>query len=533
MANDFFLNKGQEGMFGLMPWEVEAQQKAQQQAMAMKMAQIQGPEQLGTFNAFEAGRQGADGIRQFLGRPDPEVARAQELQTISKELAQSGINPTDTESYLSKLSEKLASSGRVEEALNVSKALQAHRDRQESLEIKRYDKETARIRATAAKRNKLNEFSLEIFKHNKEYTPESLAAYEKSVDPENNPNGDMSLLKPRIDAKESGWDTDGFTPDKRFVFTNKKGEIAVRNPSTGQLEPYNGPIASGTKGTNVSVGLPSMTFTNTVEAPAQPTAFDQTNAAILQAVQIPELKQLAVSAQSANRVLPEIKKMQELVGEGNLFTGYGADVKQQFARAASALGYKGLDPSINDTAFFKQFSEKAVLPYMQQLGGSDSNEELRTLRQAVTTNSMTPAQIKRALEWTEREQKQQAGKWNTYMRGIQQEGRTDPMMFDTVNGVWPERRGQTQEGTGKVKQVTTATVKGQAATNAMNTPPPAMRQPVPPPQAPPQQVQSQPVATVDVGTPPANIVQKYMAQWGTDEATTIARLKAAKAQQGR
>ena len=497
-------NQIQTGMFGPLPHEVQQMQQLENERRALNVAQLD-PNQRSVYHSSLAGAGMGAGINQIFGNEGEDMRRAKQMKAIDKEVRESGIDPSNFEAYYGQLGEKFAKAGLIKEAASVADALQAYKDKQATIETKKFDSETARIRAEAFRTSKLAKSTIaqEIFKKNKEYSPASLQAYLESIT-DDNPNGDLSKLTPY--QEPSGWEVEGFTPDKKFAFVNKKGQVAVMGED-GKPKLYNGPIEKGTKGTNVSVGLPSINIETNTNMPAEDVMGKESASAIAQARK-KGIDELTVSATSAQAALPVVSQMRELAKTGNLITQSARDQRLGLARIASTLGFSGWDNRINDSDFFDAFATEMVLPLMKQLGGSDSNEELRTLTKATANRTMSAPQIIRHLDFIEKKSRDVLKRYDEFNKGLA-EGRDDIHGFDPVRGKWLPREFKESNQVGEVKQkVTEKNAAGKPAAPAQpnnnsgySTP---ADKPIPP--------------------PPADLVAKWAKTWGVPPEEAAARL---------
>lgn len=498
----------QFGMFGPLPFEVQAMQDQQFQADAVARARLD-PYQHGRVMSAMGGRDLGQGIAGVFGGEDPAVARSKQLQTIAKEIRDSGVDPSNFEDYYSKLGEALAQAGLMREAASVADALQSYRDKQFDLDTKRYTAETARMKWALAKDNKLNnEIVKAIFQDNSKYDPASLEAYNKSITPEN-PTGDLSTLK-HADDKKNEWSIVGVDEANIPVWENKDGRLA-KTGQDGNLVPYGGPVNKLAKGNNTSVTVGGSTVTVENQSPKPPNARNAENAqrvgARWQAQATKFDEQFAASVENKAK----IQEMRKLVNSGNLITGAFSDFRKEATRWGNFFGL-GSPESIarlNDSDLYDKFVMGTVLSLMKQLGGSDSNEELRTLRASAETREWNPEAIKRALKWTEDRIKWLEKVDDNYNAGLEA-GRTDDINFDYNTGKWRTSKEipiAGDEGKSKVK----------SETRGSDSVPPAVAAPAP----------------SNFNNRNDAIVDKYMKEWGTSREETIRRIKAAKAARGK
>jgi hypothetical protein len=515
----------QYGMLGPMPWQIAQQQQAMQEAQAMRQAQLT-PEQGGVFISAQAGNRLGGALNQIgsamglpVGGGNPAMEQAQKMQAIKKDLQASGISPSDTEAYLTALGEKLAGAGLVDEAMNVSKALQAHRDKQADLDIKKDQVEVNRLRAEAWKANKIKPENKPIWDNIDKYDTKSFAEWRATVTDEN-PLGDLNKLK-KDDKKE--WSQASETLDGRpLAFNQTTGKYYLDG------QEYKGSVRD--KSTKVNIGLPSIKIENVDQRPAQDIVGAE-NAKVVGGVQKPALETMIQNATAARDILPDIEQMRTLAQSGNLLTGTAKDQQLMLARIAATIApNSGIAQKVNDSDFFDQFAMELVLPKMKMLGGSDSNEELKKLEKAVANRTMSPTQIVRALDFMEKKMKKSQELYSEYNKG-REAGRTDYVNFDTVGGRWLSPLFVEGNQVGTVKQ--TVEEKNATGRPAPLGPPPAnTRQPVyvsPPANAP---APSTPVAPPRGNPAFENAVNTLMKTQGLTREQAEAKLMAAKAAKG-
>lgn len=467
-------NQIQTGMFGPLPHEVQEMQMLENERRALNVAQLT-PGQRGVYHSSLAGAGMGAGINRIFGNEGEDMRRAKQMKEIDKEVRESGIDPSNFEAYYGQLGEKFAKAGLIKEAASVADALQAYKDKQATIETKKYDSETARIRAEAFRTSKLSKSAIaqEIFKKNKEYTPESLQAYLDSITDEN-PNGNMAKLKPYNEP--AGYKEVATTDQGHIVFDNEQATPVVR--INGQLVPYDPSVhgkATG-KGTKVDVSVGGSNVTVENQSPKPPNAYSEIGAKLVSQQAEANYKAFLPKYESAVAQTPKVKRMRELVDAGNLITGSFSDFRKEATRLASTLGLGSPKDvaKLNDSDLYDKFVMGTVLDMMKQLGGSDSNEELRSLRTAAETRQWNPSAIKRALAWIESEQNRIKTVNKRYNEGLGK-GRRDPYNFDWTAGEWrtdEEIPIAGDEGTSKVKTETKKVPAGQsqAAANAAAVP---------------------------------------------------------------
>lgn len=514
----------QFGMFGPLPEEVIAAQQRQGMSDDIAIAQMN-PENALRFGSAQGGRALGEGIRGILGGEDPAVARAKKLQQISKDVQASGINPGDFEGFYGKLGEKLMEAGMVREAASVADALQGFKDKKYDSETKRFAMENAKLKWMAARDGKMeNEIVKAIFSDNSKYDSKTLQAYLDSITPAN-PAGTIGLLRTADPEQKNQWSVVGTNDQNIPVWENKDGRLAISDEK-GNLQPYGGPVSKMAKGggsTSISVGLPTMTFTNTVEA--QKPGMSPADEGTMSALSEPRAKAFAAAGESIAGIEPTVAAAERAVSSGNFAWGTGAETQVNLLRArataASLLGIQVDNEKLNNTDTLKQYTSKSILPLLAQIGGNDSNEEMAQMMKVVGDTFMTPDQFKRAIAITKKEITRFKTRQDAFSKGLA-EKRTDVSSFFANNYKWPTGdriRYQSEPG----KNTTKTEYKG--------TPPEvAPYQNQPQPQA-PQQPQPAPQAPV-MGFAP-NVIQKYMAKWPGLSAEQVAeRLNQVKANQG-
>ncbi len=509
-------NNNPFGLLGPMPDEVRAMQEQQAHNQLIQMAQLN-ESGFGRYLGGSAGRSIGQGISSALGYENPAVQRAKKIQEINKRVAASGVDPSDFGSFYGKLGEELAKEGMITEASNVANAVQSYKDRQADVDTKRYAAETGRLRVEAFKNGKLkSSLAQEIFKDNNKYKPASLKAYMGSIN-DDNPDGDPSLLEPMVVDK--GYDHQGTTASGLPVFTTKAGEVVV-NTGNGH-RPYNhqqdGPIKYKS-GTNVSIG--PTTVENTTKFP-EPNAWGDKNVSALANVWQEDFKKLTESYRSVKQMAPKLSEFRSIIGTDEkpndaFLSGTGAGWRAEAARLVatvspdSPLG-KRLAKATNSYDFMQGFVADAVLPALAQIGGNDSNEEMRKMEAALPNPSQLPGQTRRALAFIENKHKDINRRMNSFTEG-RRSGRIDPLAFEPNTGEW----------LGSVIE------KGQQPQTTVKSTTKGLQEAPPPPQ---QQVA--PRANTNTGLPPDNIIQKYMQLKGwTREQAIEALLKAKQAKQG-
>ena len=516
----------QYGMFGPLPDEVLAMQQNAAEQRALNVAQLT-PGQRGVYHSSLAGRGMGEGISRVFGKDGGDaMQRSKQMQQIDKDLRASGVNPANFEEYYTKLGEEFAKAGLVKEAANVSQALQAHKDRQASLETKKYDAETARIRAEAFKQSKLSKSTIaqEIFKKNKEYTPASLQDYLDSITDET-PNGNLAVLKPFQEPE--GYKEVGTTDQGHFVFDNQQARPVVR--INGELVPYDPAVhgkATG-KGTkvDVDVGIGGSETRIINEAAKPPDAFSDVGAQVAKEQVMAGYKAFLPRYEAAIANEDKIKRMRELVNDGNLITGQFSDLRKEGRRLLGLFNIG--DPSkLNDSDLYDKFVIGGVLELMKQLGGSDSNEELRTLKAAAETRQWNPQAIKRALSWIESQNAKVKRINAEFNRGLNDSKRRDNYNFDWTAGQWrtdepiavvgDEGKSKAETKTKNVPQDQVQAVANNAAKPPVNT-------------APSNYKPSSPAANAKMEA----AIDKWSVKWGLDREATKKRLLEEKAKRGK
>ena len=493
------------GMFGPMPYEVEEQIRQQRRAEAMQMAQMN-PNQVGRYLSASVGDRLGDGVAALTGKQDPRMAQAQELQAIQKRVTESGINPNDFEAFYSKLGEELAKAGKLKEAANVANVVQKWKENQQNLAIKEEQVALSKIRAQAYRDNKIKDMgpaAQEVFKKNNEYEPASLKAYLDSISKEK-PDGDMSLLKPLVPA---GYTSEYLTTDNKPVFTNKAGEVKVRDKD-GNLVDYRGDV-KGTKGTSVSVGLPSIETRIINEAP-KPGMTPADTAA---------LAKIAEGTKAMSSLEPALLEAEKIAKSENFVSGWASGFRTESKRAINTalkgLGFGVDDSQVDNTDMLKGYVSRAVLPLLTQIGGNDSIEEMNQMMKAIGNTEMSPAQFRRAMAITRKEVDRHRAKIEALGEGLDN-GRTDVGVFDAI-GRWPKGPvRQTAQGGTVNRTETKTTLKGQDAKDKMAEP-----------------AAPAPAQVPKAAEPPSSIVDKYMKLWGVSREETVRRLMEAKAKQGK
>lgn len=432
----------QYGMFGPMPDEIRQMQQLQAEKQAMNVAQLSSGAQ-GIYQSSLAGRAIGNGISQVFGGEDPAVKRANQLQAISKEVQQSGIDPNNFEDFYTKLGTKLAEAGMMSEAASVAQALQSYKDKQYDLETKRETANVAKMRAEAFKRNKITPANEHIWKNIKEYDQQSFAKWADSAfKDEERGIGDLSLLKP---AKGEGGFKDLDTTDKGYIiFDDKTANPMVR--IDGQLVPYN-PAIHGKAGgkapkTNVDVrvGGPQVKVENIREA--EKPGMSDTGAQLLGKMGGDAAVAHSKALTAIRSLEPTFRVTEAIAKKGNIITGSFADQRLSLDRLGGTLAKSlGIDydmSKVNDTDFLNTYTNRAILPMLAAIGGNDSNEEMERMRQAVANNTMTPEMILNALRVAKMEAERVKDTNKKFTAGLNR-GENNPEAFWANGGEWPSQ----------------------------------------------------------------------------------------------
>lgn len=369
----------QYGMFGPLPWEVKNQQQQAVNQEAMGFATLN-PEQMASYGAVKSGNAIGQGISTLLGGEDPAIKRARRLEEISKEVQQSGIDPNNFEQFYGKLGEKLASAGMVKEAAGVADALQAYKDKQYTMETKKYDSQTARIKAEAFRNSKLrSETSKAIFGSNDKYDPESLEAYSNSIT-EAKPDGDLSKLKP-LDKEKNEWKVEGVNGEGRAVWSNKDGRLGISDPS-GRVQPYGGSVIPK-GGVNVTTEVNSGPGSGIVNGLHPETV--KSMAADLYKGKAKFDEQHSLGQQIA----PVMADLEDLVKGDKITTGEIAPEFMNDLRRITREYLKiGDEKVISANDMYDAYTRTVVMPKLKAFGGSDSEKELRFAEQSFANRKM-------------------------------------------------------------------------------------------------------------------------------------------------
>lgn len=192
-----------ESLFGPSVADIQAKLRAEEEARAFKLAQLNPYEQVGFESRRSAGMFGDELARvgnerfkeylpegmQFGPQEDPLIAEARKMAQVKKTLAESGADPSKIDEYFPAMIEELQKAGMIEQAVKMEEQYARIMTQREGIQQKR-DAADLRRRQNELPGLKTADAMMKV---PDKYNPAVVAEFADSVTKEN-PRGDASIL---------------------------------------------------------------------------------------------------------------------------------------------------------------------------------------------------------------------------------------------------------------------------------------------------------------------------------------------------
>lgn len=371
-----------------------------------------------------AAQRGGTALGDAFGIVDPRKAMAQKVQDALKEIKDLGVDLNqDPVEFYTAMSKAFASRGLMEQATQASMKAMELKDKS----AERADKESSRANKLAIENIQLAEAQaklkmamakaqgkpeanalMEIIKDNyKDASVESVtAAYEVL-----NSGGSLIEAQKKLQTKRENEKMIGTTPDGLPVY-RKEGE-ATYVIQSGQKVPYEGSVKP-TGGVTVD------NRQDTSDEKTRVFEFEQ------------GYKEYVARQKEVKAVQTPLKVMRKVLDSGKLTTGAYADQRTELNRIGAALGVK-IDPKVaNNDDLFDAMVMNVVLPKMAMLGGNDSEEELKKIRESTGSRKFTIETLSQVLSVAEDAVRKAEEEADSYESHRASGGR--PLDFNFVRG---------------------------------------------------------------------------------------------------
>lgn len=390
----------QQGLFDFAtPEMVDLQVDAENQAYANRPgSMLQNIAGAGSLAAIRGGTALGEG----LGQVDPRKAQAQKVQEALMDVKAAGVSLNDDPvAFYKKMSEAFAARGLMQQATQASmKAMEAE-EKKEDRGFKRTLSE-----------NQVTKSAYEV--------AEAQAKYLKAIQ--------TAKGKPWQDNVVEYAKTGKYTPAsvQAYADSGKISDLELVEKKDHYSEPYTIQDANG-KPVLVRKNL----NTNKVEAISQGgiTIDQRTDAAEVGAAGEEfklGLKGYSERVEAAKAVERPLAVMRKIVDSGKLTTGSAPETRTEIARLGATLGFTA-DPTITDNDdLFDAMVTTVLLPKMKMLGGNDSEQEMKVIRESTGSRKFTVATLGRILEVAEHAQQRAKQEQDAYRKHIGSGGkRTD------------------------------------------------------------------------------------------------------------
>lgn len=320
------------------------------------------------------------GIGQLAGMEDPRVAEAKSVKEAVDELRASGVDMNDPAAYFKKMAGIFGARGLTKQAeMAAAKALEYEtkkEDRQNKRELHGMDvdlkrvglekayAELARAKLKAAGKVDGAEFLEILDKLYKDASVETKTEAIKRFNETGNKDEALGLLKTKQDEKLVGT-----TPDGKGVYNAPNEKPYIYGPD-GSKQPYFGEMK------------PTGTITN-----------DMRSQSAEEAAALGDYeggrKAHAAAWDALKPVERPIGVMRKIIDSGKLTTGTMAEKQTELKRLAATLGFPVPDNITDNDDFFDAMVTEVVLPKMKMLGGNDSEQELKVIRESTGSRKFT------------------------------------------------------------------------------------------------------------------------------------------------
>jgi hypothetical protein len=337
-----------QGLFGLTPEQVQAQQDALMQERALQYSQMD-PFQRANYGIFTGVNQLGSGIAKAMGYENPEVAAARERRGMLM-----GSDISNVES-LKQAAQKAWAGGQYEVAQSLLQQAQ-------EMEVKQATADKARAEALKAQRE---ENPIKKLLETGKYTPKSLSAFAKSGNIE-----DLDMVG---------------SDDKTQVIETATGQQLINSRTGEVIANFTGKPTKPSIAGEISAGLSPLV--GALVANQAKKAGETSGADV--GKQVAQIQ----TGYSIDSALNDALNMAE---KGIYAGGYGP---LQEAAAKYSKGAVGDKKRLVNTQEFRAYIGNVIIPMMSKLGGSDSNEELKYMQSiAGGQTELEPEAIKAILK---------------------------------------------------------------------------------------------------------------------------------------
>jgi hypothetical protein len=385
----------QGGMFGPTPEELQYAMSQQQQDEDFRDAGAWGNKSLGqqiSTGAYAGGMGIGRGL-QSLGQAtgylpqDPRIAEAQRLMEVKKGLMEANLDPQDIDAYYPEMIKRLNAAGFPDQASQAMKQYTSAQSAQGNLQARLAEIEVKKAAALKARREMqypgyavLGRLTKAVM-DNPRNGP-VLAKFEQSIT-EQNKSGDMSILADLEEPMDKDSDKPQFyTADNKAVYRDRKGQYVLEStidPETkgaAQVKKY------GSYAARPPTPVVSIDDRRESEAQKAETAFRASATA-------PVAKAFHENNQKAAMSSARIDNLVDTINNNPMFSGSGADLQVGIANFMKTIGIEALDKKLTSSQIVDALVGPEILAAMKQLGGQDSNEELRKITSMQPNRVMT------------------------------------------------------------------------------------------------------------------------------------------------
>lgn len=402
----------QESMFGPSPLAVQDQ-------LDQQFLQQNSSLDLGSMSA-RAGLAMGKGINGLLGREDPRVAEAKAVQEAVQELRQSGVSMDDPVEYYKRMAGIFSSKGLTKQAEQAAmKSLEAKdkadkrtfdtKDRDMQLQIKEGTLaiEKVKLQAAIAKAKGRLDGPEFVEMLDKLYKDASVESKTKALDIFLE-TGDISKARAALQTKRDN-KLIGTTPDGLAVYVSPEDEQYTIGPNKTRI-PYTGAVKT-------IGGITNDMRTDNAEQKAAGTEFEM------------RFRDHNEAIKAASSVATEMQKMRDILKSGKLVTGSLPEQQATLMRLAATVGFpltKEQVETLDNTDQFDAMVTNVILPKMKMLGGNDSEQELKVIRESTGSRKFTKESLGQILAVMEKAVKKRYQLEADYRKHVQAgKGRTN------------------------------------------------------------------------------------------------------------
>ena len=356
-------------------YDPRAEQMKQQQLFQQQLGQSTTPQAFLATVGSNMGNMLGQGVQKIAGVKDPREEKAIKKREALEKVKASGVDMKDQVAFLSAVAQEFQNVGLTAEALQASEAAQSAKVK--SYQMKGFEDDEKSKKAAATKKKALIEALVKRDPNLPKAFAEVIAGDAKAL---------MDLLNPKV----------------KTTFKNVAGRVGMYNSETGDLIKDIG--AAGNSDVKVLAG--------SIGALAQSMGEDQAQKAAQAGGQ--GVGEQIAQVNAGVKSLSYLTDALGIVDDGIYAGGYGP---MQEAAAKYSKGVLGSKERLANTEEFRAYIGNVVIPMMSQLGGSDSNEELKkmekivagdtTLEESAIRNIIKSAQkaVQNDLEFLEKQQK--------------------------------------------------------------------------------------------------------------------------------